>query len=1017
LGLYWAYISSDHSRNEAVVMVAAVDKAEILKGLSTYHRPGDVFEIRIPKTRYKTISGYFDNLDNAADAAISHNGEYAIYVTINPTNPRLIARSNNRLKNYAANTTADADIEKLNWLPVDGDPPRPAGISSTDMEHDISIQKIKEIRKWLIEEQGWPESAFVIVDSGNGGYLLARIELDNVKENSDLVARCLDALDFLYTDDTFNVDTTSCNPARILRIPGTLNAKGDEVKDMHHRTAKILYAPDSFDVVPKEKLQALAAMLPKSEQQAKSLAKTNEFDPKAYAEAHGSVVLKVVPWTDPEGGMWTIANLAECPFDPSHNRGEARIGVRSDGKRSFGCYHDSCQDKDWHALKDLWEPERKEAKANAESTGITVIDAIKRLSEVCDDAASKDGAGFSKFDREEHEDLIERSISEGYLSPKEEKTAYRFLKKYKNQLKGLGLEYDKIGHIIRDGEDIDNGLAKINERIPYWIAEHHFKTISDTERLYHYKHGVYLDDGEVILKGIIESEFGDVTSNRIVGDVIGKVKRRTYQDRDSFNNRPIINVKNGLLDLETLDLRPHTPDYLSTSQIDVLYNPTAKAPKISKFLQEVAQPEDIALIEEIIGWLLWPDYNVHKAVMLLGIGRNGKGALLRLITAFLGKRSVSNVTLQDLVTDRFAKADLYGKIANIGGDLPSKDLSDTAAFRNLTGGDDNRAQEKYHPAFNFRNKAKLIFSANVLPRTPDDTYAFFSRWILIEFLNIFDLQKGTADPDLDEKLQTPEELSGLLNIALEGLKRFRANGWKFSYDKTVEDVEVMYKRNANPVYAFLIDECEPGGVTDCIEKTIFYNRFKDYALKHNIRPLSVTKFGELIKDQTEIPVSNYKPWREYGDRPMCWQGVKFKSHSGETVKKAEAEIDSGEFQSIPSIVAPTPILREIELQKENEKKEIGKIGYTQPSTVSTALEEGGQKTGKLNRPTPERERFEAGMKRRHCLKCGRNFPFNLGIHWKDGYLCFDCNRGQAVTELVKDGGQASLDRFLVDEEA
>ena len=78
-----------------------VDKIEILRGLKIYHQDGDTFEIRIPDTKYKTISGYFNNFGNAADAAISYNGEYAIYVTINPTKPRLIARANNKLKKYA----------------------------------------------------------------------------------------------------------------------------------------------------------------------------------------------------------------------------------------------------------------------------------------------------------------------------------------------------------------------------------------------------------------------------------------------------------------------------------------------------------------------------------------------------------------------------------------------------------------------------------------------------------------------------------------------------------------------------------------------------------------------------------------------------------------------------------------------------------------------------------------------------------------------------------------------------
>jgi len=586
-------------------------------------------------------------------------------------------------------------------------------------------------------------------------------------------------------------------------------------------------------------------------------------------------------------------------------------------------------------------PDRAKAE-EPKPKGPNVIDAIKALAGVCDHASTKDGQGFSKFDREENNDLIENVVDGGKLSPKEEKKAYRFLKKYKKQLKGLGIDYDQIGHIAREGGDVNNGLAEISDRIPAWIEEHRFKTVSDTKKIYHYEHGVYLDNGETVLEALIETEFPDFTNNKLVADVIGKVKRRTYMDRELFNNRRVVNVKNGLLDLDTMQLQPHSPEYLSTAQLDVLYNPAAKAPKIAKFLQEVAQSGDVALIEEIIGWLLWPDYHIHKAIMLVGPGRNGKGTLLRLITAFMGRKSISNVTLQDLVSDTFAKSDLYGKLANIGGDLPSKDLSDTAAFRNLTGGDDNRAQEKYRPAFSFRNKAKMLFSANVLPRSNDDTFAFYSRWILLEFLNRFVLDDGTADPNLDEKLQTPEELSGLLNIALAGLKRLKANGWKFSYTKTAEDVERMYKRNANPVFAFLIDECEAGGATDYIEKSVFFDQFKNYVKARNLRPMSITRFVELLKDQTEIPVSDFRPWVDRGDRPRCWAGVKFKTpltekeEDGEKTPKpaekggkTENKTDSGRLQAIPSILKPYSTNTQEESENENREYSVVGVEYKQ----------------------------------------------------------------------------------------
>ena len=442
--------------------------------------------------------------------------------------------------------------------------------------------------------------------------------------------------------------------------------------------------------------------------------------PKNVKERHGSEVVGSHPLHGSKSGKNFSVNTAKncwhcfrCGPPGKHQGGGGPLewlaveaGLISCKDAKPGCLEDKkLFMKVLQIAKDrgFYIPDRSKAE---EPKGPTVIDAIKALAGVCDGAKSQDGMGFSKFDREANEDLIEKALSGEVLSPREEKKAYAFLKKYKKQLKGLGKDYDQIEHIARDdGGGCENALAGIIDRIPAWIEEHHFKTTSDTERIYHYEHGVYLDDGETVLKALIEAEFGDVTTNRLVSDIVGKVKRRTYTDRDQFNNRHVINVKNGLLDLDTLQLQPHTPDYLSTAQIDVLYNPDAKAPKITKFFQEVAQSGDVALIEEIIGWLLWPDYHIHKAIMLVGPGRNGKGTLLRLITAFMGRKSISNVTLQDLVSDTFAKSDLYGKLANIGGDLPSKDLSDTAAFRNLTGGDDNRAQEKYRPAFNFQEQS------------------------------------------------------------------------------------------------------------------------------------------------------------------------------------------------------------------------------------------------------------------------------------------------------------------------
>lgn len=318
---------------------------------------------------------------------------------------------------------------------------------------------------------------------------------------------------------------------------------------------------------------------------------------------------------------------------------------------------------------------------------------------------------------------------------------------------------------------------------------------------------------------------------------------------------------------------PHSPEYLYTTQIPVNYNPDAMAKACMKFFDEVLDPNDGMLVQELFGWHLWPEYNVHKAFMLYGSGRNGKGTLIRLIQAMLGKQNISNVSLQQLCDDKFMAAKLWGKMANLGGDLPAMDLSDTAVFKNLTGGDRTTVQNKFGHPFEFDNTAKLVFSANKLPKTPDDTYAFYSRWLILIFKNVFDVQTGTGDEDLDAKLHTPDELSGLLNFALRGLNRLRENDWKFSYSLSVKDVELMYKRLSEPVVAFLLDECieEPEAY---VYKGDLYAAYKRYALKNHTNVMSAKKFWVGMKDQSEIACFDYRP-DNYGQWAV--KGIRCKS--------------------------------------------------------------------------------------------------------------------------------------------
>ena len=171
-----------------------------------------------------TVAGYFDDFPRLAQKAASWSGRApAIYITLNACNPALLARAANRLISRATQTTADHDITKRQWLPLDFDPVRPAGISSTDGEHEAALERARACVDWL-HRQGWPEP--ISADSGNGAHVVYPIDLPNDGESAALVRRCLEALAFLFSDQDVSLDLSVFNASRIWKLYGTRPAKG-----------------------------------------------------------------------------------------------------------------------------------------------------------------------------------------------------------------------------------------------------------------------------------------------------------------------------------------------------------------------------------------------------------------------------------------------------------------------------------------------------------------------------------------------------------------------------------------------------------------------------------------------------------------------------------------------------------------------------------------------------------------------------------------------------------------------
>jgi putative DNA primase/helicase len=408
---------------------------------------------------------------------------------------------------------------------------------------------------------------------------------------------------------------------------------------------------------------------------------------------------------------------------------------------------------------------------------------------------------------------------------------------------------------------------------------YHFLTLKDTGEIYRYNGSFYEPDGDIVIKNKVQYYLDTDSTEHHKNEVVGFIRDETYIDRGVFNqNINFINVKNGVYDITTKTLLPHSSDYHFLYEIRVNYNPNATCPNINKFFITVLREEDILLLLEVFGFCLYRIYSIQKAVLLVGGGSNGKTTVLILMRKMLGENNVASISLKDLNENRFASSNLYGKLANLHAEQFDTTLYKTGKFKMLTGGDLTGGEKKFKNPFNFVNYAKLIFSANQVPETKDETEAFFRRWIIITFPYRFvdedsEVDNTTAfkkNPNIINDLTTEEELEGLLKQSLEGLERLLQQG-KFSYSKTTEEIMDYYQRLSNPVTAFVKDELEVNPQCYIVKDDLF-EEYKNYAQRNKLDILPKQTFSMKLQSQP-IPLQDYRP-KMQGKRPRCWKGIR-----------------------------------------------------------------------------------------------------------------------------------------------
>lgn len=430
-------------------------------------------------------------------------------------------------------------------------------------------------------------------------------------------------------------------------------------------------------------------------------------------------------------------------------------------------------------------------------------------------------------------------------------------------LKSLNIAYKEVSKKYQSGKEAKR--AQAGNIVPDWYEPTKSglrflpgvlaKEMAQTEQVFFaaeqhfcYRAGVYNEMPEMEAQRLVQEKLLIRESKmRHIIDAEKQWRLLVQKDIRELNANPfIINVKNGLYNVLEDTLSAHTPDYCSTVQLNVTYDKTADCQRFKQFLSESMGGDmaQVALLQEMLGYFLIPVNSAQKCFVIVGVASAGKSVLLRVLNdVLLGKQNVSNVSWQAL-NERFKTAELFGKLANIFADLPTKNIDDNGIFKALVGEDYLTVEKKNKNPFSFQSTARLLFSCNSIPKNyGDKSEGFYRRLIIVRFNHTVPPEK--RDPELLEKFRA--EADGIFLFALQGLRRLMGNHYVFSEtDKNKAELQ-QYREESDSVLSFVKEHCTvlPNG-EGSVGSTELFNAYKSYCEECGLKPYSQKSFVQQM---------------------------------------------------------------------------------------------------------------------------------------------------------------------------